>query len=190
MAEKKATRITYPLITMFIGLISFSISSLLTAFLNISTNEGIIPIIGIPMGSLLMSLMFRKLNKSKVLGVIIRSELGGLLAFFIGLVAGYLFNRFFNLFIYFQDKSTILSKVVLCIAANASFGAFLAGYYFGEKAIHFFIIICGLVSIPFGILIIMPIHVSLFGTDLKLILFLISLGTSTGLSYGLYSFSC
>lgn len=53
--------------------------------------------------------------------------------------------------------------------------------------ISFFPLVCGIASIPFGVLVSMPIHIGWIGFDQNLLFCLISFGTTTSLSIGLYS---
>lgn len=187
MFEKKEISKPYPIITMIIGLISFSFSSLVTAFLSNYTNEGIIPLVGIPSGTILMALLLKRLRTSKLLSILLHSVAGGFISFIGGFALGYMVESLLKDLKVSQNLNSILANLLLLIVVDAIFGAIMAHCFFNSQAIRFFAISCGIISIPFGILLSFPINVAWLGTDLNLVLFIISLGTSTGFSYGLYS---
>ncbi|GIM30397.1 hypothetical protein CPJCM30710_30630 [Clostridium polyendosporum] len=60
MTEREVTNKTYPLLTMLIGLISFSISGIIVGLISLRANEGLILMLGIPIGSLLMLFILHK----------------------------------------------------------------------------------------------------------------------------------
>jgi len=192
MTEGKVTSKAYPLLTMLIGLISFSICGVILGFLSLITNEGLILILGLPIGSLLMLFILGKLSKDKILSVIIRSELGGIA----GLLAGFIIGELISVVIGFifpslkdlsQIKAQIIPNIVVLIIADAIFGAFLGSLFYGRKSISFFALACGIASIPFGILISLPIDIHWISFDQNLFFFLVSYGTTTSLSIGLYN---
>lgn len=182
----------YPLLTMLAGLISFLISGSIFGLLGLRVNEWLILILGIPIGSLIMLFILRKLSRSKILAVIIRSELGGFIGFFTGFIIGELLSGvigfiFPSLSDISQVKSQIVPNIIVLIIADAIFGAFFADLLYGRKSISFFSLVCGIASIPFGVLVSMPIHIGWIGFDQNLLFCLVSFGTTTGLSIGLYS---
>lgn len=191
-AEREAVNNIYPLLTMLAGLITFSISGIITGFLSLTTNEGLILILGVPIGSLLMLFALRKLSKDKVLSVIIRSELGGFAGFFVGFIIGELLAGIIGHFIpslmgLEQLKAQIVPNIVVLIIADSIYGVLMGDLLYGRKSIGFFALICGIASIPFGILIGMPIDIAWISFDRNLFFSLVSFGTTTGLSIGLYS---
>lgn len=187
MNEKNVITKTYPLKTMIAGFISFFISSLLTAFFCLKIGEGVIPILGIPLGALIMTQLLRKLEKNKIINIILLSIFAGILSFIAGFMGGYVFEWLCSLVGYSEDKIRSVANVIVCIISNITFGLFFAYYYFGEKAVKIFAFISTAIAIPFGILINSKIYVPFINMELNLILFLISFGTSVGLSYGVYS---
>lgn len=193
MIEKEVTNKTYPFITMMIGLISFLISGIIVGLISLKTNEGLILILGAPIGSLLMLfIILRKLGKDKILAVIIRSELGGFLGFFMGFIIGELLAGIIGIFIpslrdLEQIKAQILPNIVVLIIADGIYGALLGDLFYGRKSIKFFALVCAIASIPFGILLSMPISIAWISFDQNLLFTLVSFGTTTGLSIGLYS---
>lgn len=192
MAEREVINKTYPLLTMLIGLISFSISGIIMGLISLRTNEGLILILGAPIGSLIMLFILHKLGKDKILAVIIRSELGGFVGFFVGFMLGELLAGIIGFFIpsltdLEQLKAQIVPNIVMLIVADAIYGSLLGDLFYGRKSIRFFALVCGIASIPFGILLSMPINITWIGFDQNLLFTLVSFGTTTGLSIGLYS---
>lgn len=190
--EGEVTNKTYPLLTMLIGFISFSISGIIVGLMSLRVNEGLILVLGVPIGSLLMLFILRKLGKDKILSIIIRSELGGFAGFFVGFMIGELLAEISGFFIpslrdLEQVKSQIIPNIVVLIVTDAIYGALLGDLFYGRKSIRFFALVCGITSIPFGILLSMPINIAWISFDQNLLFTLVSFGTTTGLSIGLYS---
>ncbi|MCB2295868.1 hypothetical protein LGK95_20610 [Clostridium algoriphilum] len=182
----------YPLWAMLIGLISFLISGIIIGLISLITSEGLILILGVPIGSLLMLFVLHKLDKSNLLAVVIRSELGGFIGFFMGFMIGELLGGVVAFFFpslsdMTQIKLQIMPNIVVLIVANAIFGASLADLFYGRKSICFFALVCGIVSIPFGLLLSIPIDIAWISFDQNLLFIVTSFGTTTGLSIGLYS---
>lgn len=182
---------TYPLLTMLKGLISFCLSGIITGFLSLKTNEGLILLLGVPLGTLLMLFLLRKLNNGRVLSVIILSELGGIAGFIAGFILGELFSGGIAFIISSlgdtsQLKAQIIPNMIVLIVADIIFGIFLAGLFYGRKSILFFALVCGIASIPFGVLLSMPMNTAWIPFDQNLFFSLLSFGTTTGLSMGLY----
>ena len=75
----------------------------------------------------------------------------------------------------------------MLIVADAIYGALLGHLFYGRKSIKFFALVCAIASIPFGILLSMPINLAWISFDQNLLFTLVSFGTTTGLSIGLYS---
>lgn len=172
---------------MLVGLISFLISGII-CLISLRAIEGLILLLGLPIGSLLMLFVLRKLSKDEILAVIIRSELGGFAGFMVGeLLSGVIAFIFPSLSDLTQIKSQIIPNIFVLIVADAIFGAILADLFYGRKSISFFILVCGIASIPFGLLLSMPIHITWINFDQNLLFILTSFGTTTGLSIGLYS---
>lgn len=191
-AEREVTNKIYPLLTTLIGFISFLISGIMVGLISLRVNEGLILILGVPIGSLLMLFILRNLSKDKILAVIIRSELGG----FAGILAGFMIGELLGWIIGFvfpslsdmaQIKSQIIPNMFVLIIADTILGSFLADLFYGRKSISFFALVCGIASIPFGLLLSMPIDISWISFDQNLLFALISFGTTTGLGIGLYS---
>lgn len=73
---------------MLAGLASFTVVGLIVGFVSSRINEGLMLIIGAPISSLLMLIILRRLDKDKILSVIIRSLLGGIVGLLIGFMMG------------------------------------------------------------------------------------------------------
>lgn len=192
MAKIKTANKAYPLLTMLIGLFSFLISGMITGLISLTTNEGLILLLGAPIGSLLMLFFLHKLNKSNILSVIIRSEFGVFIGFLTGFILGELLAWIIGLFVpslknLEQVNAQIIPNIALLIAADAIYGALLGNLLYGRKSMKFFALICGIASIPFGVLLSMPINMGLSRFNQNLLFTLVSFGTTTGLSIGIHA---
>jgi hypothetical protein len=190
MTEKEVNK-NYPLLTLLTGLISFLIIGIITGFISLKTNEGLLLILGIPAGTLLMLFLLRKADKNKILAIIILSEIGGFAGFLAGFGTGELISGAIGFIApslgdLTQIKAQIIPNLFVLIIGDAIFGAILAGLIYGRKAISFFAIVCGLASIPFGLLLSLPFDITLIRFDQNMLFMLTSFGASTGLSIGLY----
>lgn len=177
---------------MLTGLISFSISGIILGLISKRTNEGLLLFLGVPAGSMLMLFALGKLEKDKILPVIIRSELGGLAGFLVGFMTGELLAGIIGLFIpslrdLQQMRAQVVPNIVVLIIADAIYGALLGHLLYGRKSIMYFAFVCGIASIPFGILVSMAFNIVWISFDQNLLFILVSFGTTTGLSIGLYS---
>lgn len=86
-----------------------------------------------------------------------------------------------------QIKAQVVPNIVVLIVADAIYGALLGHLFYGGKSIRHFAFVCGIASIPFGILVSMPFKIAWISFDQNLLFILVSFGTTTGLSIGLYS---
>lgn len=193
MTENEGTKKCYPLLTMLVGLVSFLISGILAGLISLRTNEGMILILGAPIGSLLMLYFLHELAEDKNLAVVIRSLLGGFAGFFVGFIVGTLVAELIGLVIpslrdMEQVKAQIVPNIVMLMVADAIFGALFGHLLYGRKSIRFFAFLCGIASIPFGILLSIPIHIVWIDFNQNILFTLVSFGTTTGLSMGLYRF--
>lgn len=192
MIERKVKNKIYPVLTMLIGFISFLISGIFIGLISLRINEGLMLILGVPIGSVLMLFLLHKLNKGKTLVVIIWSELGGFAGFITGFTVGTVAGGIIGLiFPSLSDMSKIQSQIIpnifVLASADAIFGAFITRLIYGRKSISFFALVCGIASIPFGLLLSIPVKIALISFDQNLLFSLTSFGTTTGLSIGLYS---
>lgn len=192
MIERKVKNKLYPVLTMLTGFISFLISGIFIGLISMRINEGLMLILGVPIGSVLMLFLLHKLNKDKTLVVIIWSELGGFAGFITGFTAGTVAGGIIGLIFpslsdMSKTQSQIIPNIFALASADAIFGAFITRLIYGRKSISFFALVCGIASIPFGLLLSMPVKITLISFDQNLLFSLISFGTTTGLSIGLYS---
>lgn len=86
-----------------------------------------------------------------------------------------------------QVKAQIVPNIDVLIVADAVYGALLGDLFYSRKSISFFALVCGIASIPFGMLVSMPINIAWISFDQNVLLILVSFGTTTGLSIGLHS---
>jgi len=182
----------YPLFTMFVGLISFLIVGTVAGLISLEINEGMILLLGLPIGSLLMLFILSKLDRDKILAVIIRSLLGGFAGFLSGFIIGELLVEVIGFIIpslknLEQVKAQIVPNIVALSIADAIYGIFIGHLLYGRKSIKFFALICAIASIPFGILVSMSIDVDWIDFEQNLLFMLVSFGTTTGLAIGFYS---
>lgn len=192
MDENNEINKAYPIKTMLIGLGSFLIIGIIIGLISIKTNEGLIPIFGVPIGSLVMLSIFKiKLDKEKIIQVTIRSFLGAFAGFLIGflistllsVIIGFIFPSFRDLD---QVKAQIIPNIALLIVADAIYGGVIADYLYGRKSVKFFALVCGIAAIPFGILVSLPINIEWIKFNLNLLFIVVSFGTTTGLTIGLH----
>lgn len=192
MAEEKVINKNYQLRPMLIGLISFLISGVIAGLISLKTNEGLILILGTPIGSFIMLLLLRRKVKGKILSVIFRSLFGGFGGFFIGFMAGSILSQILGNYIpLFRElggiKAQILPNIVTLIIADAIYGSLMASSLCEKKpSIRSFASVCAIASIPFGILLSLPIKMAWIGFDQNLLFTLLSFGTTAGLAISLY----
>ncbi|WP_242655176.1 hypothetical protein [Clostridium cellulovorans] len=177
---------------MFVGLISFLIVGTVAGLISLEINEGMILLLGLPIGSLLMLFILSKLDRDKILAVIIRSLLGGFAGFLSGFIIGELLVEVIGFIIpslknLEQVKAQIVPNIVALSIADAIYGIFIGHLLYGRKSIKFFALICAIASIPFGILVSMSIDVDWIDFEQNLLFMLVSFGTTTGLAIGFYS---
>lgn len=139
MTERKITNKTYPLLTMLKGLISFLIIGIIIG-LSLK-NAGLVLMLGVPAGSLLMLFILSKLDKGRILSVIIRSEVGGFGGFLAGFIIGELSGGAIGLIFpslsdMSQIKSQIIPNIFVLIAADAIYGAILADLLYGRISVN------------------------------------------------------
>jgi len=191
MSNKRMIKSIYPIIAMLTGLGSFLISGVFAGLLSMVSNEGVMLILGIPLGSLIMLFVLSMLRREKVPLVLIRSVIGG----FGGLIAGFLaaelaagavgffFPSLNNLD---EIQSQIIPNIILVAVMCAIYGCIMGVMFYGRKSILGFGLICAGISVPFGIFISMPIELTWIRFEQNLFIMLLALGTSTGFTLGLY----
>jgi len=195
MFELDATKKTYPFLTMLIGLVAYlasgTIVGLILTILKVESslhlsygNSGLsydffMFIIGVALGGILLGLMMKMFKLNRLIAVVVFSIIGEFSGIIIGeIVGGYL---------YFFGQSISLSFVFGFMIANAIYGAFIAAVFHGGKSIGLFALVCGITSVPFGILVWKTSGIVLVGINLARLVLVTSLGATTGLSIGIFS---
>ena len=189
--EKAVIGQVYPLLTMLTGLISFLIGGILCGFFSLITNEGLILILGVPIGSILMLLPLRMFSRNHILLAVVRGELGVIAGMIAGFLVGYLLSWAISAVIpafgdLTQVKVQIIPNLFLLVVANAVFGACMTELFYTRKAIPFFVLTGAIAAIPFGLLLSVPLDIAWLPFDRNLLIMVTSFGTSTGLAYGRY----
>lgn len=138
---------------MMTGLISFSISGIIIGLISLRLNEVLMLILG------------------GFAGFFVGFMIGELLAWIIGLCIPSLRNLELV-------KAQIVPNIVVLIAADAIYGATHGSLFYGRKSVKFFALVCGIASIPFGILLSMPINIAWINFDQNLLFTLVSFGTT------------
>lgn len=190
MAESRAAGKLYPVFTLLVGLVSYLIGGVLAGLIS---GEIVVAAVGVPVGSLLMLSVLCRITKKTMIKAVIGSELAGLTGLLAGFIVGESISGILGFFFpalgdLSKIKAQIVPNVFVLIVADAIFGAVISHLLFGKKAIRFFVLSCGILSIPFGILLSMPIDLAWIGFDQNLLFTVISYGTTTGFSIGLYRF--
>lgn len=165
---------------MLIGLIAFLVSGIIVGLLLSKSNPMFGMLLVGAIGGLLMGLMLRMFNK--LYKIVILSTVGT----FIGIIIGFALGEVIASLSPFLEESEI-PNIILFIIMNAIYGAILAPLFHGRKSIWFFALVCGIVSIPIGLLLIITNGIVWGGLDLNFLVIVTSLGTTSGLSIGLYS---
>jgi MFS family permease len=195
MFELDATKKSYPFLTMLIGLVAYlasgTIVGLILTILKVESslhlnygNSGpsydfFMFIIGAALGGILLGLMMKMFKLKRLIAIVFFSIIGEFSGIIIGeIVGGYL---------YFFSLSSSLSFVFGFMIANAIYGAFIAGVFHGGKSIGLFALVCGITSVPFGILVWKTSGIVLVGINLATLVLVTSLGATTGLSIGIFS---
>jgi hypothetical protein len=197
MFKLDATKKSYPFLTMLIGLVAYlasgTIVGLILTILKVESslyvsyvNSGpsydfLMIIIGAPLGGILLGLMMKMFKLNSLIAIVVFSIIGEFSGIIIGEIAGFI------AYIYFSGYSFPISFVFGFMIANAIYGAFIAAAFHGGKSIGLFALVCGITSVPFGILVWKTSGMVLVGINLATLVLLTSLGVTTGLSIGLYS---
>jgi MFS family permease len=197
MFELDATKKSYPFLTMLIGLVAYlasgTIVGLILTILKVESslhlnygNSGpsydfFMFIIGAALGGILLGLMMKMFKLNRLIAIVVFSIIGEFSGIIIGEIAGFI------AYIYFSGYSFPISFVFGFMIANAIYGASITAVFHGGKSIGLFALVCGITSVPFGILMLNTSGIVLIGINLSTLVFLTSLGETTGLSIGLYS---
>lgn len=197
MSKVNTSKIIYVLCTMLLGMVSFFISGVMACIVILLLDNYILAtIIAGGIGGILLGLFLRmqqKLRRMAVAGII-SMPTGLIMSFF--LVEGFE-SLFPSVGAYFKNSS--IPDIITIIVMEITFGAIFGSIIYGRKSIKLFSVVCGIVSIPFGLLVgamnsgywikvWLENLLKIFGKiDLNLLAIIISLGIGTGLSIGLYN---
>lgn len=197
MSEINKSKMAYILWSMLLGMASFLISGVMACIVNLLLDNYILAtIIAGGIGGLLLGLFLRMRQK------ISRMAISGLIGMPIGLMLSFLFvegfgSLFPSISAYFENST--IPDISAIILMGIIFGAVVGSMMYGRKSIYLFSIVCGTVSIPFGLLVSamnsgcylkvqLDNLLEVFGKiDLNFLVIAISLGIGTGLSIGLYN---
>lgn len=197
MSEINRSNITYILWSMLLGMASFLISGAMACIVILLLDNYILAtIIAGGIGGLILGLFLRMHQK------IIRMAIGGIIGMPIGLVMSFLLVGGFGSLLpsigaYLEN--TGIPDIIAIALMGIIFGSVFGAMIYGRKSIWLFSIVCGTVSIPFGLFVVaMNLGCSLkswpdnlsevFGKiDLNFLAISISLGIGTALSIGLYN---
>lgn len=197
MSKINTSKTTYILWSMLVGMASFLISGVIACIVILSLDNYILAtIIAGGIGGLLLGLFLQMGQK------IIRLVIAGIIAMPIGLVISFFIVEGFGLLFpsigaYFENSS--IPDIIAVILMGITFGAVFGVMIYGRKSIWLFSVVCGIVSIPFGILVSamnsgwrvkfsLENLIGIFGKiDLNFLAIIISLGIGIGLSIGLYN---
>lgn len=196
MSKINTSKITYILWSMLLGMASFLISGVIACIVILLLDNYVLAtIIAGGSGGLLLGLFLRMRQK------IGRMAIAGIFGMPIGLMISFLLiegigSLFPSIGAFFENSTIpdISAIILMAIIFGAVFGAMV----YGRKSIWLFSVVCGTVSLPFGLLVgamnsghwikvwlenLLEVFDKI---DLNLLAIIISFGIGTGLSIGLF----
>ena len=197
ISEINKFKIAYILWSMLLGMASFLISGVMACIVLLRLDSYILgPIIAGGIGGLLLGLFHWKY---KMIG---RMTIAGLIAVPIGLLGSFILVEGFGLLFpsvaaYFNNSN--IADIIAIILMGIVFGVVFGAVVYGCKYLWLFSVVCGTVSIPFGLLVgamnsghwirvWLENLFRIFGKiDLNFLTIIMEFGTGIGLSIGLYS---
>lgn len=201
MSEINKSKVVYLLWSLISGTFSFFVSGVLACIVLLRLDNYILgPIIAGGIGGLLLGLFHWK---HKMIG---RMTIAGLIAVPIGLLGTFIlvegivggFGLLFpSVAAYFENTS--IADIIAIILMGIIFGVLYGAIVYGRKSIRLFSVVCGTISIPFGILVgamnsghwirvWLENMFNVFGKiDLNFLAIIMEFGIGIGLSIGLYS---
>jgi len=199
MHKTNKSKIAYLFSSMLVGMASFFISGVLACIVIwFYDNYILATIIAGGIGGLLLSLllkMHKKISRMIIAGII-GMPIGLILSFFLVEGFGALFPSIGGNF-----ENSSIPDIIAIMLMGIIFGAVFGAINYGRKSIRLFSIVCGVVSIPSGLLVaalnsgfflkVWPASLTdiLVKIDLNFLAITISIGIGTGLSIGLYNMS-
>ena len=196
MSEISTAKKRYVFWSLLTGLVAFLIGGIIACVtILLFDNYILATIIAGGIGGLLLGIFLRQRQK------IVRIAIAGIIGMPIGLLISFLLvEGFGSLFpsigTYFENSA--IPDISAIVLMGIIFGAVFGAMNYGRKSIWLFSVVCGIVSIPFGLLVgaMNSEHwikawlenlFKIFGEiDLNFLSITIALGIGTGLSMGIY----
>ncbi|MEN6328211.1 MAG: hypothetical protein ABFD18_18635 [Syntrophomonas sp.] len=197
MSKSNTSKITYILWSMLLGMVSFLISGVIACIVILILDNYILAtVIAGGMGGLLLGIFLRMRQK------IGRMAIAGIIAAPIGLLGTFILAEGFffllpSIGVYFENPNT--ADIIAIILMGIVFGVVFGAMVYGRKSIWLFSVVCGTVSIPFGLLVgamnsghwikvWLENLFKVFGKiDMNFLAIIMEFGIGIGLSIGLYS---
>lgn len=165
----------YPLYTMIMGMIAYSISGVAAGILMYTEKYILVLVIGGALAGLIMGILLQ-MNK-KLNQIVISSAIGIVASSVVSFALGYIIPSSFPFLGDFI--TTIVSSILMLVI----WGAIMAPSLNGYKAIPFYMLVCGITAIISSILI-----STIFSSGgANFIMIFSFLGIAIGLSNGLYT---
>lgn len=196
MPEISKSKKAYVFWSLLLGLLAFLIGGIIACVtILLFDNYILATIIAGGIGGLLLGIFLRQRQK------IVRMAIAGIIGMPIGLMISFLLvEGFGSLFpsigTYFENSP--IPDISAIVLMGIIFGALFGAINYGRKSIWLFSVVCGIVSIPFGLLVgaMNSEHwikawlenlLEIFGKiDLNFLSITVSIGIGTGLSMGIY----
>lgn len=194
MSKIQLKKIAHLLCSLLLGIFAFIISGILTSILAVclSIPYGILYIIMAGcLSGLLLALFFQM--RQNIGKMVLACIVAWLISYCVGYTfVDFLFQLFFTSFHILYEQGEFDAYILILM--GVIFGAIFGAIVFGRKSALLFAIICGIISIPFGLLNIQFVDAWLktFLIDFEqariplFLMFNLSFGISIGLGIGLY----
>lgn len=193
MSKFNSSKIVHILWSMLLGLVSFLISGVMSCMVILHLDNYILAtIMAGGIGGLLLGLFLSMRQK------IIKMAIAGIIAAPIGLFTSFILAEGFSSLIP-SIGNTNIPDIIAIIFMGTIFGAVFGAIIYGRKSLWLFSVVCGTVSIPFGLLVgamnsghyvkvWLENLFKVFGKiDLNFLAIIMAFGIGIGLSIGLYN---
>lgn len=193
MPKINSSKITHILLSMQLGLVSFLMSGVLACMAILHLDNYILAaIMAGGVGGLLLGIFLPVRQK------ISRMAIAGIVAVPIGIFLSFILAEGFSSLFTSMGNSNI-PDIIAIIFMGIIFGAVFGAIIYGRKSLWLFSMVCGTVSIPFGLLVgamnsghyvkvWLENLFKVFGKiDLNFLVIIIAFGIGIGLSIGLYN---